>query len=81
MDQPLTLLNTSEVALWLGISTRTVCLWAECSVLPAIKLGRQWRFRRETILQWIADDHPVIFQKKLAAAPAIAAYTLFNPPV
>ena len=29
----------------LGVSTRTVCLWAECKELPAIKIGLQWRFR------------------------------------
>jgi len=81
MEKPSSLLNTSEVALWLGISNRTVRLWAECSELPAIKVGRQWRFQREAIQQWLADDHPVIVQKRLCAAAAIAAHTLFDPPV
>ena len=54
MDQPLSLLNTSQVAAWLGVSTRTLCLWAECSELPAIKVGRQWRFDPAAIQQWLA---------------------------
>jgi len=54
VDQPPLLLNTAQVAAWLGISPRTVCLWAECSKLPAIRVGRQWRFQRETIEQWLA---------------------------
>jgi len=34
---------------WLGIAQRTVCTWAECDELPAIKVGRQWRFSRADI--------------------------------
>lgn len=47
------LLTTAAVAKWLGISTRAVCLWAECNVIPAIKVGRQWRFRHEEISHWL----------------------------
>ena len=47
------LLTTAAVAKWLGISTRAVCLWAECKELPAIKLGRQWRFRRDELSDWL----------------------------
>jgi excisionase family DNA binding protein len=47
------LLTTAAVAKWLGISTRAVCLWAECKVLPAMKIGRQWRFRQEEVSDWI----------------------------
>ena len=41
------LLSTSAVAKWLGVSARTICFWAECGEIPAIKVGRQWRFREE----------------------------------
>jgi excisionase family DNA binding protein len=47
------LMTTAAVAKWLGISTRAVCLWAECKELPAIKLGRQWRFRQEELADWL----------------------------
>jgi excisionase family DNA binding protein len=47
------LLSTAAVAKWLGISTRAVCLWAECKELPAIKVGRQWRFRQEELSLWL----------------------------
>ena len=47
------LLTTAAVAKWLGISTRTVCLWAECEEIPAIKLGRQWRFREGQLSDWL----------------------------
>jgi excisionase family DNA binding protein len=47
------LLTTAAVAKWLGVSTRAVCLWAECNVLPAIKIGRQWRFRHDEVSVWL----------------------------
>jgi len=47
------LLTTAAVARWLGVSTRAICLWAECKEIPAIKVGRQWRFRREEIAKWL----------------------------
>ncbi len=49
------LLSTAAVARWLGVSTRAVCLWAECKEIPAIKIGRQWRFRQEDLAHWLED--------------------------
>ena len=47
------LLTTAAVAKWLGVATRTVCLWAECKEIPAIKIGRQWRFREGELREWL----------------------------
>lgn len=47
------LLTTAAVAKWLGISTRAVCLRAECNEIPAIKIGRQWRFRQDELREWL----------------------------
>jgi excisionase family DNA binding protein len=49
------LLTTAAVAKWLGISTRAICLWAECNELPAIKVGRQWRFRQDELSDWLQN--------------------------
>ena len=46
-------MSTAAVSKWLGVSTRTVCLWAECQEIPAIKVGRQWRFRESDLAQWL----------------------------
>jgi len=46
-------LSTATVARWLGISPRTVCFWAECGEIPALKVGRQWRFRENEIRRWL----------------------------
>jgi len=57
MEKPLLngepLLSTAALARWLGVSTRAVCLWAECREIHAIKIGRQWRFRQDEIRDWL----------------------------
>lgn len=47
------LLTTREVALILKVSPRTVCLWAECFEIPALRVGRQWRFRPDEFNIWL----------------------------
>jgi len=63
------LMTTAAVAKWLGISTRTLCLWAECKEIPAIKIGRQWRFRESDLAAWLS--HPEASRaRNLTLAPA-----------
>jgi excisionase family DNA binding protein len=52
-----TFLTTAAVAKWLGIAPRTVCLWAECKEIPAIKIGRQWRFREGELGEWLRNPN------------------------
>jgi len=49
------LMTTAAVSKWLGVSTRTLCLWAECQEIPAIKVGRQWRFRESELANWLRN--------------------------
>jgi excisionase family DNA binding protein len=49
LDKDDTLLNSKEVAEILDCSPDTVNELARRSVLPALKQGRQWRFRRRDI--------------------------------
>lgn len=48
-------LTTAAVAKWLGVAPRTICLWAECREIPAIKIGRQWRFREGELFDWLRN--------------------------
>lgn len=68
------LLSTAAVAEWLGVSPRTVCLWAECKELPALKVGRQWRFREDELRRWL--DEP---QLETAQGNGIASAVLLLP--
>ena len=46
-------LNSEELARRLGVSPRTVRLWAELDEIPAVRVGRQWRFRERDVESWI----------------------------
>jgi excisionase family DNA binding protein len=58
-------LSTSTVATRLGVSQRTVRIWAECGEIPAIKLGRQWRINEEAFSEWLsAHEKPDKIRRK-----------------
>ena len=46
--------NSRDVAKWLDVTARTVCLWAERDKIPAVKVGRQWRFRPADLNAWLS---------------------------
>lgn len=46
-------LSTIDVAEHLHISPRTVRLWAECGEIPAVKIGRLWRFDYRLFTEWL----------------------------
>jgi len=46
-------MTTAQVARWLGASPRTVSYWAAAGTLPAVKIGRQWRFEKSAVRKWI----------------------------
>jgi excisionase family DNA binding protein len=67
------LLTTAVVAKWLGIAPRTVCLWAECKEIPAIKIGRQWRFRESELWEWLRNPGTAKLKYHLNNRTTVAA--------
>lgn len=58
-------LTTEEVLDYLQVNLRTVYRLIDAGKLPAVRVGRQWRFRRKDIDAWLDRQHQ--------AAPAVAA--------
>lgn len=48
-----TLLNVKQVADFLQLKESTIYSWAQDAKIPAIKIGRTWRFRRSDLDQWL----------------------------
>jgi excisionase family DNA binding protein len=46
-------LSVDEIALYLGIKRDTVYKWIDDKRMPAHKVGRLWKFRREEIDDWV----------------------------
>jgi len=45
------LMTVKEVAAYLRVSRVTVWRWCQQGVLPAFRIGRDWRIRREELLK------------------------------
>ncbi len=50
------ILTLPEVAQLLKVAEKTVYSMAQKGLLPAFKVGGQWRFKRADLDQWIEDQ-------------------------
>jgi excisionase family DNA binding protein len=71
MDERRTFLTSRDLAEWLGVSTRTVCLWAELGEIPAFRAGRQWRFRLVEIEGWLKSQRNTFARPDSLFRPAL----------
>jgi excisionase family DNA binding protein len=53
------LLTTRDVQSLVNVDRSTIYRMAEDGRIPAIKVGRQWRFPERAIRSWLAGDRPV----------------------
>ena len=49
-------LDAEEASAWLKIPKSTLYKLCTEGELPAAKVGRHWRFHRETLEQWLLDQ-------------------------
>ena len=69
MDE--TFLTTEEVLEYLQVNLRTVYRLIKAGKIPAVRVGRQWRFRKRDIDAWLDSQRPRGGAR--AAAPPTAA--------
>ena len=53
------ILDVEGAALLLGVSKHTVYRLISKDRLPAARVGREWRFHRLTLIQWVATGSNV----------------------
>lgn len=46
-------LSVDEIAAYLGIKRDTVYVWIERRNMPAHKVGRLWKFKKDEVDEWI----------------------------
>jgi excisionase family DNA binding protein len=49
------ILDVEGAARLLGVSKRTIYSLAHEKVLPASKVGREWRFSRKRLIEWVTE--------------------------
>ena len=51
------ILTVKSVAAYLSLHPATVYRLARAGVLPAFRIGTEWRFSQKAIDQWVATQH------------------------
>ncbi len=52
MDEIMTI---EEVAKYLKLKPQTIYTWAQNGKIPAAKIGKEWRFRRDIVNAWFLN--------------------------
>src|SRR6059036_3809446 len=68
-----TFLTTEEVLEYLQVNLRTVYRLIKSGKIPAVRVGRQWRFRKRDIDAWLETQRPRGSRAATHAAPRAAA--------
>ena len=50
------IMNVEEVARYLGVVPDTVYRKARRGEIPAVKMGKMWRFPKETLDKWLNES-------------------------
>ena len=65
-------LTTEEVLDYLQVNLRTVYRLIKAGKIPAVRVGRQWRFRKSDIDAWLESQRPRSPRTSGAAAPRVS---------
>ena len=68
-----TFLTTEEVLEYLQVNLRTVYRLIKAGKIPAVRVGRQWRFRKRDIDAWLDSQRPRGGTRGASAGPAAAS--------
>jgi excisionase family DNA binding protein len=76
-----TFLTTEEVLEYLQVNLRTVYRLIKAGKIPAVRVGRQWRFRKRDIDAWLDSQRLRGVRPSAATAPARPAQSISRPRV
>jgi excisionase family DNA binding protein len=48
-------LSVDEIAVYLGVKRDTIYKWISEKYMPAHRIGRFWKFRRDEVDKWVRD--------------------------
>jgi excisionase family DNA binding protein len=65
-----TFLTTEEVLEYLQVNLRTVYRLIKAGKIPAVRVGRQWRFRKSDIDAWLDSQRPRAGARTVVPTPA-----------
>jgi excisionase family DNA binding protein len=69
---PRDILNIDEAAELLGVSVKTFNKVLHSEDMPARKIGREWKFSRKALIEWVGSGRSREFYRESSAADAEA---------
>lgn len=48
-------LSVDEISIYLGVGKETIYRWIDGRSLPAHRVGRFWKFKRDEVDNWVRD--------------------------
>ena len=67
-DVPRDILNIDEAAALLGVSVKTFNKVLHSEDMPARKIGREWKFSRRALIEWVGSGRSREFYRENAAS-------------
>ncbi len=49
------LMSVNEMAEYLNVNISTIYMWSQKGQMPAMKMGKMWRYRRSEIDEWLNE--------------------------
>src|SRR5438045_5904940 len=79
IDDPF--LTTDEVLAYLNLNLKTVYRLIKAGKIPAVRVGRQWRFRKSDIDAWLDSQRPrgTVRESGPAQTPARVGHSTGRP--
>ena len=74
-------LTTEEVLEYLQVNLRTVYRLIKAGKIPAVRVGRQWRFRKRDIDAWLESQRPRTAARATSSLPRVSAASAGRPRV
>lgn len=57
------ILNIDEAAALLGVSVKTFNKVLQTADIPARKIGREWKFSRQALIDWVGTGHSTKYRR------------------
>lgn len=67
------ILNIDEAAALLGVSVKTFNKVLHSEDIPARKIGREWKFSRSALIEWVGSGSSVEFYRETTSTNANGA--------
>lgn len=64
MSEPRDILNIDEAAELLGVSVKTFNKVLHAENIPARKIGREWKFSRRALIEWVGNGRSSQFYRE-----------------